>query len=191
MAVGSPEHSPICSCCVDSAFPHWAFGEETWHAYLIYDADVVDLFNAWDYLHRDLFKAPLSLDYARMQASLKQMKEAWRAHGTNSPASKARDKNGRLKKGDARPSPCAALSCVGADENTNAPSAHRGKMDKKMAKVTREMKSAGRDAKRGKVASALKKLGKAEKENVRLTKEDREVRDPLIERCKRGAKKHG
>ena len=62
-------------------------------------------------------------------------------------------------------------------------------MDKKMAKVTRQMKIAGRDIKAGKKSEALKALKGAEKKNVKLTKIDREVRDPLIKREKKMERK--
>jgi hypothetical protein len=62
-------------------------------------------------------------------------------------------------------------------------------MDKKMAKVTRQMKTAGRDIKKGKPKAALKALKGAEKKNVRLTKIDREERDPFIDKCKKTMKK--
>ena len=57
-------------------------------------------------------------------------------------------------------------------------------MDKKMAKVTRAIKTGERDVREGKSSAAIKALEGAAKKNVKLTKEDREVRDPLIERCK-------
>jgi uncharacterized protein YfeS len=63
-------------------------------------------------------------------------------------------------------------------------------MDRKMAKVTRQMKTAGRDIKKGDKEGALKALKGAEKKNVKLTKIDREVRDPMIEKCKKEMK-HG
>ena len=44
-----------------------------------------------------------------------------------------------------------------------------------MAKITREMKTAGRDIKSGKKSAALKTLKSAEKKNVKLTKIDREI----------------
>jgi hypothetical protein len=62
-------------------------------------------------------------------------------------------------------------------------------MDKKMAKVTKQMKTAGRDIKKGKPMEALKALKGAEKKNVKLTKEDREVRDPEIVSYKKMKKK--
>lgn len=62
-------------------------------------------------------------------------------------------------------------------------------MDRKMAKVTRQMKTAGRDIKAGKKSEALKTLKSAEKKNVKLTKIDREVRDPEIESYKKMKKK--
>ena len=62
-------------------------------------------------------------------------------------------------------------------------------MDKKMAKVTKQMKTAGRDIKAGNKSEALKTLKGAEKKNVKLTKIDREIRDPLIKKEKKMAKK--
>lgn len=62
-------------------------------------------------------------------------------------------------------------------------------MDKKMAKVTRAMKTVGRDVKKGKKAEALKALKGAEKKNVKLTKLDREVRDPEIKAYKKMKKR--
>lgn len=62
-------------------------------------------------------------------------------------------------------------------------------MDKKMAKVTRQMKTAERDIKKGKSQAAIKALKSAEKKNVKLTKIDREVRDPEIEAYKKMKKR--
>lgn len=58
-------------------------------------------------------------------------------------------------------------------------------MDRKMAKVTKAMKTAEREVKSGKSAAAVKTLKGAEKKNVKLTKIDRDVRDPLIRECKK------
>jgi hypothetical protein len=58
-------------------------------------------------------------------------------------------------------------------------------MDKKMAKVTTQMKTAERDVKAGKPAAAVKALKGAEKKNVKLTKIDRTVRDPEIKAYKK------
>lgn len=58
-----------------------------------------------------------------------------------------------------------------------------------MAKVTRQMKTAGRDIKAGKKEKALKSLKGAEKKNMKLTKIDREVRDPLIKKEKKMERK--
>ena len=58
-----------------------------------------------------------------------------------------------------------------------------------MAKVTREMKVAAKDIKTGKTAAALKALKGAEKKNVKLTKIDRDVRDPEIEAYKKMKKR--
>lgn len=54
-----------------------------------------------------------------------------------------------------------------------------------MSKITRQMKTAARDIKAGKKTDALKALKGAEKKNVKLTKIDREVRDPLIKKEKK------
>lgn len=62
-------------------------------------------------------------------------------------------------------------------------------MDKKMAKVTKQMKTAGREMKKGDKAEAMKTLKKAEKKNVKLTKLDRTVRDPEIKAYKKMKKK--
>lgn len=62
-------------------------------------------------------------------------------------------------------------------------------MDKKMARVTAQMKTAEKDIKKGKKGAAVKALKAAEKKNVKLTKIDREVRDPMIEKCKKEMKK--
>lgn len=58
-------------------------------------------------------------------------------------------------------------------------------MDKKMKVVTEEMKMAEKSLKKGKKKKALKTLHKAERENERLTKIDKEVRDPFIEKCEK------
>jgi hypothetical protein len=58
-------------------------------------------------------------------------------------------------------------------------------MDKKMAKVTKAMKVAEKDVKKDKPKEAIKALKGAEKKNVKLTKEDREVRDPEIKAYKK------
>lgn len=62
-------------------------------------------------------------------------------------------------------------------------------MDKKMARVTKKMQTAERNIKKGKSKEAVKVLKGAEKENVHLTKIDREVRDPEIKSCKNLKKK--
>lgn len=58
-----------------------------------------------------------------------------------------------------------------------------------MAKVTKQMKTAGRDMKKGKPQEAMKALKAAEKKNVKLTKMDRDVRDPEIEAYKKMKKR--
>ena len=62
-------------------------------------------------------------------------------------------------------------------------------MDKKMSKVTRQMKRAEKSVKAGKKKTAIKALDSAEKKNVKLTKMDREVRDPEIKAYKKMKKK--
>ena len=51
-----------------------------------------------------------------------------------------------------------------------------------MHKITKTMKGAVKDLKKGKVAEAEKMLKGAEKKNEKLVKEDRDVRDPKIEK---------
>ena len=58
-----------------------------------------------------------------------------------------------------------------------------------MHKVTEKMKAAEKAEKAGRRGESVKILKKAEKENEKLVKIDRDVRDPLIEKCKE--KKHG
>jgi hypothetical protein len=53
-------------------------------------------------------------------------------------------------------------------------------MDKKMAKVTKQMRTAQRDIKEGKSKAAVKALKGAATKNEKLTKEDKNVRDPEI-----------
>ena len=61
-------------------------------------------------------------------------------------------------------------------------------MDKKMRKVTKEMKVAEKDVKAGKKKAAVKVLKSAEKKNMKLADYDEKVRDPIIEKCKRAKK---
>lgn len=58
-----------------------------------------------------------------------------------------------------------------------------------MAKVTKQMKTAARDIKKDKPKEAMKALKGAEKKNVKLTKIDREVRDPEIDAYKKMKKR--
>lgn len=58
-------------------------------------------------------------------------------------------------------------------------------MDKKMHKITESMKKAGADIAKAKPKMAAKVLKKAEKANEKLVKIDRDVRDPLIDKCKK------
>ena len=62
-------------------------------------------------------------------------------------------------------------------------------MDKKMHQVTKRMKTAEDDIKKGKEKEAVKVLNKAEKKNEKLVKIDRDVRDPKIEKYDKMMKK--
>ena len=50
------------------------------------------------------------------------------------------------------------------------------------------MKKAEKDVKKGKDAAAIKTLKGAEKKNEKLVKIDRDVRDPMIDKCKKEMK---
>jgi hypothetical protein len=58
-------------------------------------------------------------------------------------------------------------------------------MDKKMHQVTKRMKTAEHDIRKGKKGMAVKVLKKAEKKNEKLVKIDKNVRDPLIKKAKK------
>lgn len=58
-----------------------------------------------------------------------------------------------------------------------------------MHKVTKSMKVAEKDVKKGKPKAAVKALKKAEKKNEKLVKIDREVRDPMIKKANKMIKK--
>ena len=58
-------------------------------------------------------------------------------------------------------------------------------MDKKMAKVSKKIRTAEKDIRKKKPKQAEKVLKKAVKENVKLTKIDREVRDPAMKKLKK------
>jgi hypothetical protein len=62
-------------------------------------------------------------------------------------------------------------------------------MDKKMHKVTEKMQTAEGAIKKGKLKMAEKVLKGAEKKNEKLVKIDRDVRDPMIEKCEKSMKK--
>lgn len=62
-------------------------------------------------------------------------------------------------------------------------------MDKKMHAVTKQIKTAEKDIKKGEPKKAAKVLKKAEAKNEKLVKIDREVRDPLVKECKKDMKK--
>lgn len=63
-------------------------------------------------------------------------------------------------------------------------------MDKKMHQVTKSMKIAERDIKKGSKREAVKVLKKAEKKNEKLVEIDRKVRDPAMKELKK-LKKRG
>ena len=58
-------------------------------------------------------------------------------------------------------------------------------MDKKIHKITNSMKKAEKDVQLGKSKQAVKVLKGAEKRNEKLVKEDRDVRDPIIDKFKK------
>jgi hypothetical protein len=58
-------------------------------------------------------------------------------------------------------------------------------MDKKIHKVTLNMKKAEKDIKKGKLKQAVKVLKGNEKKNEKLKREDRDVRDPMIDGLKK------
>jgi hypothetical protein len=62
-------------------------------------------------------------------------------------------------------------------------------LDKKMHQVTKRMKTAEKDVKKGAAKAAVKVLEKAEKKNEKLVKIDRDVRDPIIEKFEKMKKK--
>jgi|HubBroStandDraft_5_1064220.scaffolds.fasta_scaffold5352342_1 hypothetical protein len=61
-------------------------------------------------------------------------------------------------------------------------------MDKKIHKVTLKMKKAQKDIEKGKPKQAVKVLKGAEKKNEKLKREDRDVRDPMIDKFKKAKK---
>ena len=61
----------------------------------------------------------------------------------------------------------------------------RLEMDKKIHKITEAMKKAEADVKKGKSKAAVHVLKSAEKKNEKLVKEDKNVRDPLIDKAKK------
>lgn len=62
-------------------------------------------------------------------------------------------------------------------------------MDKKMHQVTKRMKTAERDVKKGSKKEAVKVLKKAEKKNEKLVEIDRKVRDPAMKELKKMKKR--
>lgn len=62
-------------------------------------------------------------------------------------------------------------------------------MDKKMRKVTKTMRLAEKDIKKGKKSAAVKALKGAEKKNMKLANYDEKVRDPEIKKYKKMKKK--
>lgn len=61
-------------------------------------------------------------------------------------------------------------------------------MDKKIHKVTLKMKKAEKDIKQGKQKAAIRVLKGAEKKNEKLKREDRDLRDPMIDKFKKAKK---
>lgn len=61
-------------------------------------------------------------------------------------------------------------------------------MDKKMHRVTEKMKKVEKDLKQHKSKEAIKTLKGAEKKNEKLVKEDKNVRDPMIDKFKKAKK---
>lgn len=59
-----------------------------------------------------------------------------------------------------------------------------------MHQVTKKMEIAEKDVKKGKPKMAVKVLKKAEKKNEKLVKIDKDVRDPMIKKCKKMMKEN-
>ena len=47
---------PSSPYCLDQDFALWAFGEDTWTNFVIYEACILDLMHQWNLLHSDLMK---------------------------------------------------------------------------------------------------------------------------------------
>lgn len=62
------------------------------------------------------------------------------------------------------------------------------KLDKKIHKITEKMRVAEKDIKKGKPKVAEKVLKGAEKKNEKLKREDRDIRDPMIDKFKKAKK---
>jgi len=62
------------------------------------------------------------------------------------------------------------------------------KLDKKIHKITQSMKKAEKDVKAGKSKAAVQVLKGAEKKNEKLKREDRDKRDPMIDKFKKAKK---
>lgn len=58
-------------------------------------------------------------------------------------------------------------------------------MDKKIHKITKKIEKAEKDIKGGKSKAALQVLKGAAKKNEKLKVEDRDVRDPMIDKFKK------
>ena len=67
------------SYCIDEDFAHWAFGRETWNKFLIWEADSIDLMNAWNELHGHLY---LLREIDEVEKSMKDMKEIYEQQKT-------------------------------------------------------------------------------------------------------------
>ena len=62
-------------------------------------------------------------------------------------------------------------------------------VDKTMHNISKRIETAERDVEKKKPKEAVKVLKKAVKKNEKLVKIDREVRDPMIKKCKKEMKK--
>lgn len=62
------------------------------------------------------------------------------------------------------------------------------KLDKKIHKITEKMRAAEKDVKSGKSKAAVQVLKGAEKKNEKLKVEDRDKRDPIINKFKKAKK---
>lgn len=77
--------------CIDHDFAMWAFGE-TWIDFLTYDADNMDLMNAWNRLHGEkMLLNPAGLIHENM----KTMKQIWSKYGQENTQDNREHEEGR------------------------------------------------------------------------------------------------